>query len=334
MRKLLLILLVFIQVSCDAQNEKINGISFVGGQDEVDASHVRPVVNVNANWACVMPFGFMRNPDNTDIRYNMDRQWWGERRIGAKKTAQLFQAERLKVMIKPQIWIWQGEFTGLIEMKTEEDWKTFEGNYEKFILEFADMAREVNADIFCIGTELNKFVNARPQFWEQLIKKVKKIYKGKLTYAENWDTFDKVPFWNKLDYVGVDAYFPLCENQTPTMETLRLGWKNHKPKIAELQQQLQKPVLFTEYGYRSVDYSGKRPWDFSREMNKVNLTAQENGLKAIYEEFWKEDWFAGGFLWKWYDNHERSGGTDNSRFTPQNKPAEELVRRFYGNGTY
>ncbi|CAN0349237.1 unnamed protein product, partial [Ectocarpus sp. 4 AP-2014] len=284
--------------------------SFVGGRNEVDASHIKPVVNVNANWACVMPFGFMRNLETPEIQYNIDRQWWGERRVGATKTARLFQAEGVKVMVKPQIWIWKGEFTGLIEMKTEDDWKAFEGNYEKFILEYADMAREINADILCIGTELNKFVNARPEFWGQLLTKIKKIYKGRLTYAENWDTFDKVPFWNELDYVGVDAYFPLCENQTPTLETLKLGWKNHKPKIVALQKQLQKPVLFTEYGYRSVDYSGKRPWDFSREMNGVNLAAQENGLKAIYEEFWKEDWFAGGFLWKWYDNHERSGGND------------------------
>jgi ppGpp synthetase/RelA/SpoT-type nucleotidyltranferase len=217
-------------------------------------------------------------------------------------------------------------------MKSEEDWSAFEKNYEAFIMEYADMAREIDAEMLCIGTELNGFVNARPEFWQQLIKKIKKVYPGKLTYAENWDTFNKVPFWNELDYVGVDAYFPLCQNKTPSLETLKQGWQNHKPKITALHAQTNKPILFTEYGYRSVDYSGKRPWDFSRDMTTVNLEAQENALKAIYEEFWKEDWFAGGFLWKWHDNHEKSGGKDNTRFTPQNKPAEALVRKFYGAG--
>lgn len=333
-RFFLLVFIAFYLVSCEAQKEKINGISFVGGRNVVDKSTIQPVVNVNANWVCLMPFGFMPAIDTTLIRYNIDRQWWGERRVGVKKTAQLYQQENIKVMIKPQIWVWNGEFTGTINMNTEEDWESFEKNYEGFIMEYADLAAEINADILCIGTELNRFVSMRPKFWSNLIDKVRTVYKGELTYAENWDTFDAVPFWDKIDYIGVDAYFPLCEKQTPTITTLKKGWKNHKPKIEALHQKTKKPVLFTEYGYRSVDYSGKRPWDFSREMKTVNMEAQENGLKAIYDEFWSEDWFAGGFLWKWFDRHDKVGGAKNAQFTPQNKPAEKLVREFYKNGTY
>lgn len=335
MRKTILILfMVFHVTGCEAQKVKLNGISFVGGSDVVTKKQIQPVLDVNANAVCLMPFGFMKNINATDIRFNVERQWWGERRVGVKKTAQLYQAEGVKIMIKPQIWVWNGEFTGTIVMNTEEDWQKFEKSYSAFILEYADLAAEIDADILCIGTELNKFVRARPKFWSNLIDKVRSIYKGKLTYAENWDTFDKVSFWNKVDFIGVDAYFPLCPNPTPTIETLKAGWKNHKPKIKALYEKVKKPVLFTEYGYRSVDYSGKRPWDFSREMKKVNLVAQENGLKAIYDEFWSEDWFAGGFLWKWFDKHDRVGGIENAHFTPQNKPAEELIRKFYKNSAY
>ena len=42
---------------------------------------------------------------------------------------------------------------------------------------------------------------------------------GKLTYAENWDQYHKIPFWGKLDYVGIDVYFSLNQESIPL-------WKN------------------------------------------------------------------------------------------------------------
>ncbi len=32
-------------------------------------------------------------------------------------------------------------------------------------------------------------------------------------------------------------------------------------------------------------------------------------------------------IWKWYDNHERQGGNDDTDFTPQNKAGENVVGR-------
>ena len=51
-------------------------------------------------------------------------------------------------------------------------------------------------------------------------------------------------------------------------------------------------------------------------------------LKNIFT-FWKEPWFAGGFVWKWFHRHEKVGGKDNPMFTPQNKPAENEIRAYY-----
>ncbi len=325
----LLFLIAAFQCSCTGQDQKINGVSFVGGREVIDASHIEPVINVSANWACVMPFGFVRNLQATDITFNIERQWWGERRVGAKKTAELFQTKGIKVMIKPQLWVWRGEFTGHIKMNSDADWEQFEKGYEAFIMEYADLAQEINADMLCIGTELNRFVMARPKFWKALISKVREVYKGKLTYAENWDTFDKVPFWSELDYVGVDAYFPLCEEKTPSLESLREGWQKHKTEMNRVSEASGRPILFTEYGYRSIDYTGKEPWKVDRSQGGANLEAQKNALQALYDEFWKEDWFAGGFVWKWFHYHDRAGGTSDNRFTPQNKPAEQVIKAHY-----
>jgi hypothetical protein len=169
----------------------------------------------------------------------------------------------------------------------------------------------------------------RPNYWQKLIKEIRKVYQGKLTYAANWDEFKRVPFWTEIDFIGIDAYFPLSEKKTPTVQELEIGWKPHKEEIIRTQKQFKKPILFTEFGYRSVDYNAKQPWLVDTVEGNINLQAQVNGIRALHNQFWKEDWFAGGFVWKWFHKHNAVGGGRNNRFTPQNKPAQETLRKLY-----
>ncbi|WP_136465929.1 glycoside hydrolase family 113 [Flagellimonas onchidii] len=330
MKRLGLLFLCLLQFSCNSQRiEKINGVSFVGSREKAEQHHVDPVVEVQANYAAVMPFGFARDLNSPNIIFDTERQWYGETRKGAKQYIQLLQQNGVKVMLKPQIWIWRGEFTGDMAMNSEEDWKILEDSYSKFALTYAQLAEETQSDIYCIGTELEEFVKNRPDFWMNLIEEIKKIYSGKLTYAANWDEYSRVPFWDKLDFIGVDAYFPLSEKQHPTKEELRSGWQRWKSKLEDLSEEYNKPTLFTEFGYRSMDYTAKKPWLVDRNQMDVNLEAQANATLAILEEFWTEEWFAGGFVWKWFIHHNDSGGDEDNRFTPQNKPAENVIRNFY-----
>ena len=321
--------LLFYKVN--GQTEKINGLSFVSSRDAINSSHIQPVKKASANYVSLMPFGFIKDLKSPKISFNTKRQWYGETEEGLKQYANQFKKAHIKLMVKPQIWVWGGAYTGQIQMNSEEEWEILEDSYEEFIISYAKIAAELNASVFCIGTELEKFVISRPLYWEQLIKKIKLLYKGKITYAANWDEFKRVPFWNALDFIGIDAYFPLSNKKTPTTQDFEEGWQPHKKQIKKIQAIYKKPVLFTEYGYRSIDYTGKEPWNSNKVIGNVNLTAQVNATQAIYNEFWNEDWFAGGFLWKWFHNHNNSGGENNNRFTPQNKPTEKLIQKLYGN---
>lgn len=305
---------------------KINGLSFVASPKAIDENDILSVQMVNANWVALMPFAFMGNADSPALRYNSERQWKGERIDGIKETALAFKTKAVHVMLKPQLWIGKGEFTGDIRMRTEKSWKLLEHEYEVFILDFAKAAEETNCEMFCIGTELNEFVSSRPFYWDSLIQKIKQVYNGKLTYAENWDSYQNVPFWRQLDYIGIDAYFPLSNKQTFSIQEIENEWEKHKKEIKVLTENTNKPVLFTEYGYRSCDYTAKDPW--AHKTGPANTQNQKNALAGLYNVFWKEPWFAGGFLWKWYDN-ERAGGETDTDYTPQHKPAEELIRSVY-----
>ena len=327
--KFLIVLSTILISSCAAQFKKINGVSFVASRDQINEKHVKPVVNIHANYAAIMPFGFIKNLEHPEIIHNTNRQWFGETKLGVKQYIQELRKKDIKIMVKPQIWVWRGEFTGFIEMKTEENWMALQDSYSNFILEYAALAQEMNADIFCIGTELEKFIDYRPDYWMQLIKKIKSVYKGKLTYAANWNEFNRTPFWNMLDYIGIDAYFPVSNSKTPTLEECLKNWEKHKIEIKIIHEKYSKPILFTEYGYRSVDYSGKEPWNSDTSMNQVNLVAQTNTTQALFETFWKEDWFSGGFVWKWFHNYHEIGGESDTQFTPQNKPAEDIIKTYY-----
>ena len=319
-----------LQFSCASQEtSKINGVSFVASREAATQKQVEEVLKVHANHVAVMPFGFMRDINAPEVVFNTNQQWFGETKKGAKQYIQILQKNGIEVMVKPQIWIWRGEFTGKLKMNSEEKWKAFETSYESFIMTYANLAEETNAAIFCLGTELEEFVKNRPVFWHNLIKKVRSVYKGKLTYAANWDEYTRTPFWEEVDYIGIDAYFPLSQERVPSVEQLKLGWQPWKEKIQALSKDKNKPVLFTEFGYRSMDYTAKKPWLVDRNDEKVNLKAQANATEAIFSEFWNEEWFSGGYIWKWFIHHDTSGGDQDNRFTPQNKPAQDIMVEFY-----
>lgn len=332
MRYILGLLLTFLCLACSAGlyvPYKINGVSFVASRIPVDTTHTRPLVNINANATAIMPFGFIKDLTEPEIIYDTERQWFGETKAGAKQYIETLRKDHISIMVKPQLWVWKGEFTGLIKMESEADWKRLESSYSNFILHYAELAEEVNAEVFCIGTELEEFIKNRPDYWKQLIKEIKTVYKGKLTYAANWDEFWDTPFWSELDYIGIDAYFPVSDQATPSVEDCLKGWEKHKQGLKTFSETLDRPILFTEFGYRSVDYTAKEPWRYDRSMTSVNLEAQDNATKALFMAVWDEDWFAGGYLWKWFIDHDNVGGVEDNQFTPQNKPVEQTIKQFY-----
>lgn len=314
-----------IEVSSTAE---FKGVNYESPSSPVGQETFHSVVDINANAVSIIPFGFISNAGST-VSYNSTNQWWGEKDEGVILLTKYAQSQNLKVMIKPQVWIWGGDYTGDYEPNSEAEWINLENSYYNYILHYADIADSLNCELFCIGTEWKKFHQMRPTFWSDLIDSTRSHFSGELTYAGNWDSYNTFIHWSKLDYIGIDAYFPVSNKKTPSIEDCIKGWQKHKPVIKEVSKTNGKPVLFAEFGYRSVDYTGRQPWSYDRSMNSVNLQAQVNATQALFDVFWDEDWFAGGFVWKWFVEDDKVGGKDNHMFTPQNKPVEAVFKNYY-----
>ena len=135
----------------------------------------------------------------------------------------------------------------------------------------------------------------RPTYWKLLIKEIREVYDGKLTYAANWDNYQNVPFWKELDYIGVDAYFPLSDAEVPTEGQLTKGWMGVKKQLKHFTDSCGKELLFTEYGYRNIPYTARGNWK-NKDVLGLNQEAQSNAYHALYQNWWNEKNFAGGFL--------------------------------------
>ena len=308
--------------------EKINGISFVGPSKYINATSFNSIQRIHANWVVLMPFAYLQANNNPNLTLYPRWQWWGESPKGIRHCLSYAKQIGIKTMIKPQMWITDGTFTGHYALDTEEKWKRFETSYRTYILDYARMADSMNVDMLCIGTELNTFASQRPLFWKKLIRDIKHFYKGKLTYAENWDAYQNVSFWNELDYIGIDAYFPLSELATPSVEVLNEKWAFYTDKLKAYSQSINKKILFTEYGYRNIDHTTDKPWE-SYTKKPINAQAQANAYEALYQSLWGKEWFAGGFCWKWFDYDHNISPESNDSYSPQHKEAERVIANYY-----
>lgn len=325
-----LLLLVFSCQSNGQNVSKINGLSFVASSNKLEGAEINHLKKIHANYVAIMPFGFIKSLQSSELFFDNPRQWWGERSEGVAETIKMCQEQSIKIMLKPQIWVGDGGFTGLINMESDEKWLEFEKHYSQFILKFAKLAEQNKVEIFCIGTELGRFVQQRPQYWNGLIIEVKKVFSGKITYAENWDCFEKPNFLKDLDFIGVDAYFPINDKKEPSYDEIKKGWQPHVKKMEECFAKTGKQILFTECGYRSVDFAASKPWEFDHKNEGVNEQLQ-NRLTEVMFELWNEEWMAGGFIWKWFPFHESAGGPTDTQFTPQNKMVEKTIAEFFRN---
>lgn len=309
---------------------KINGLTFVAPPRPFGQNPMPAVQTVGANWIAVVPYAFTR-PGTPDVRYHENGgQWWGECPEGVRETVRLAHEAGLSVMLKPQVWM-PGSWTGALTFNNSNEWDQWESAYSRYILRFARLADSLHVEMFCIGTEFQTAIQSRPDYWKKLISEVREQFSGKLTYSANWDDWDKVPFWDQLDFIGLGGYFPLVDKPLPEISALKEAWLPIRERLKAFSEKNHKQVLFTECGYLSVDGCGWRNWELEQniESRNINQQAQANCIEALLETFQPESWWAGCFLWKWFPNMQGHEGYPERDYTPQGKLAEEVLRKWY-----
>lgn len=312
---------------------RMRGFCFEGPPRRPEHDPMAEMAALGANWVSLSPFAWMRGPDDPALRFDPARGWWGERDEGLAECAARAHAAGLRVMLKPHIWLRGGAWSGEVAMRSDADWAAWFLAYKRWMLHCARLAERERMDALVVGAELAaaSLEPANEPEWRRLIAAVRQRYGGPLLWSANWhEEFERLPFWDALDWIGVAVYFPVSEHPDPSDEEIRAVWRSAAVRIGETARRLGKPVIFTEAGYRSDSEAAREPWRWDSDA-PANPGLQARLFEALFQACWEEPWFGGVFVWKWHA--EPGGRRDVSRdFTPQGKPALEVIRHWFRRG--
>jgi len=326
--------------------EKIKGFSWESG-DSIQSKHLKTILPYNAEWIAHTPFAFQGKIDEPELRFRRSKEQ-SSRNTRVNNTIEVAKGQGIHSMIKPHIWPGRdaGGWRSEIAMKNEADWQIWFANYTNYILDYAELAEAQKTPVFCIGTELYLASSRRTEDWRTLIKAVREVYSGKLTYAANfYKEFSAVEFWDDLDYIGVQAYFPLSNSKTPSLKSLEKSWVPHYKTLKKMAKKWEKPILFTEIGYRSMRDAAIEPWlwpdRMEYETQDVSPETQALCYEAFFKTFWEEKWVAGAFIWIWSRRNYDPGRYEQRRrnrrrrddfpidFSPK-EPGLKVIQSYYG----
>jgi len=299
--------------------------------DRLVENHVGEVV--------IVPYAFQAKYDEPTLSF----QGRGRRSAASRDSVYRLMAEEVKakgmdVIVKPHIWMRSegGKWRSDIQFSEMDSFAIWAKSYSEFILHYAKLSEEIGASHFCVGTELAALTRGHNDYWRALIKDVRAVYSGKIFYAANWyEEYEHISFWKDLDYVGVQAYFPLCKDPNPSLEDLMAGWKSHLSELRKFSRKVGRPILFSEVGYKSTNDAAVNPWEWISHSNtegKVkSIETQALCYEAFFRTFWNQPWFAGALIWQWQSGYDAdpTSTEESLDFTPQHKPAMDVMAKWF-----
>ena len=306
--------------------DRQRGVAFDDFRSNVTADEFRALAALGVTHAAFTVWGYMRDPAEPTVVVRTSRD---DRLIELTTIA---RSAGLDVLFVPTIGVSRGVNRSDISMRTQADWRAWFRQYGEFVGHTADLAAEAGAAGMTIGMELRRTVG-QDEEWRAVADAVRQRFPGWLTYAANWDDYESVEWWSVVDYIGVQAYFELGvpaegTNGESRQRFLRERWRPIRDRIEAVSRASGRPVLFTEIGYPSWNRGTERPWSW-REEGLADSDLQADAYTAAFQTFWSQPWFAGMYWWKWYAS-DRLDRRDWSRdYTPQNKPAQQVLEAWY-----
>lgn len=252
------------------------------------------LMELGVNWVAIHPYASIEGdgtvrPPPVDPRRPPD--WL---RVPVEEA----HARGLKLLVVPHLAYWGSPFSwrGAITFSDEATWRRFFDGYGRFLTTLAEATR--GADALCIGSELEGTVHREAE-WRALVGEVRSRFPGPICYGANWSEIERVRFWDLVDAIGVQAYFPLvAPGQAPELATLEASWVRILEQMRTLSQRWNKPIVFTELGYPRSAEAALEPWRHEDDASAGAL--QERCLDVALRALEREPTVVGAFLWKWF----------------------------------
>ena len=202
-----------------------------------------------------------------------------------------------------------------------------------------------------IATDPDHFIGMGPtnptERWRNIIKEIRKVYTGKLTFSVSCNvdpvkldfpcvSADGVKFWDDLDYIGFEPYFPITTKPNPTASDIKEAFGNalDSPEITgakQISEKYHKPIVFTEISPRS--YHGSSQFQLEKPAgSQVDLEEQAAQMEGIMQAVEERPWIMGMHFWSWtlLRPDENPKWELNDLNDPFNgKPAGQVLKKWY-----
>lgn len=340
----------------------MSGITFTGGRycPNVTMGSTRSLqslehlASTGATWVAIVVTQYQWRLDSTRIFplyngsevFDVDNGGYYEfvTLTEAEVTAAIRHAHALglRVMLKPHVDLlrnnkpagafWRGDIGGCpaawnasVQRFTPGQWDAWFASYEAFLLPYARLAQREGVAMLSVNTELY-CPNIQEQHWRTLLPRVRSAYAGLLTVAQIKGHETELKWWDLVDVIGIDAYYPIAG---ATLAEMVYSWQQYVALAKQLSDAYGgKPVAYTEIGYCSGQCSRNHTPDAADDV------AHALHYQAVLEAFRGTDaWFLGVFWWNWNtDPGVWPAGAPDDCLTPQWKPAEDILR-WYWNAT-
>lgn len=291
--------------------DKIQGmtLSTARGSAEWGRDHIVPALEdlrgLGVNWIAIHPYA--RIGRDGEVSWRRGEQEGAEAPVWLRRPIEEAHRQGLKILVKPHLAYW-GSFSwrGEIEFDSPEEWSRFFAGYRAWIAEIARYAHD--ADALAVGTELDRTIDHEAD-WRAIIAQVRDVYAGPLTYAANWTDYERVPFWDALDAIGIQAYFPVLDRAAvgdvvPPQAEFDAGWARIMDRLRVFGERHERTIVFTELGYNLSAKAPFEPWDWEVGGPDADVL-QERCMRAALAAIDREPAVVGAFLWKWFPGDRR-----------------------------
>jgi conjugative relaxase-like TrwC/TraI family protein len=237
--------------------------------------------------------------------------------------ADLAHAYRMAVVIRPLLdesAFGTGNWRGNIAPQNVAAWFA---SYTALLVNLGQLAQQHGVEIVVLGGEFDSMQSYTPQ-WMALIQAVRRVYRGKLTYASNVTTdpalqLGRVKFWSALDFVGADLYLASSAPAGTTADVIVQSWQPLLTQFLAASGATKRPTLVTEIGVRAQRLAHQRPWVWDNGQPE-DQAVQESYYLAVCSAI------AGHVQGMYWWQTGLDGPNDPSGFNPLGRLAEQQVR--------
>lgn len=226
-----------------------------------------------------------------------------------------------RVVLKPILNVTDGTWRAHInffdvDVPCEPKWSDWFASYTEFIVHYARIAQAESVEMFCVGCEMVQ-TDRRADEWRALIKAVREVYSGIVTY--NCDKYQEgnVSWWDAVDVISSSGYYPIDD------------WEAQLDRIEPVVRVHGKPFFFMEAGAMSTEGSQHLPnsWVLTGD---VSQEAQRDWYQAMFAACDRRDWVQGWMLWDWKARIYSLDSADaDPEYAVYGKLAEDTIAQRY-----